>query len=173
MTVILMSWLLHPELYTPHGFCLAWRPELIWLHVISDGVIALAYFAIPISLAIFVRRRTDLEPQHKALAILFSLFITACGFTHLASIVVLWLPLYGVEGLIKAVTALVSATLAHPFALGSGTGGGVSRSHLARVARRSGQAFRSDGGNAGGSAPDHAAVRGGSAGFPHHCVRAG
>jgi PAS domain S-box-containing protein len=112
MTVILMSWLLHPELYTPHGFCLAWRPELIWLHVISDGVIALAYFAIPISLAIFVRRRTDLEPQHKALAILFSLFITACGFTHLASIVVLWLPLYGVEGLIKAVTALVSVATA-------------------------------------------------------------
>ncbi len=112
VTVTLMSWLLHPELYTPHGFCLAWRPELILLHVISDGVIALAYFAIPISLAIFVRRRTDLEPQHKALAILFSLFITACGFTHLASIVVLWLPLYGVEGLIKAVTALVSVATA-------------------------------------------------------------
>jgi hypothetical protein len=37
----------------PHGLCLLWRPELIWLHVASDGLIALAYFSIPIALAAF------------------------------------------------------------------------------------------------------------------------
>ena len=40
--------------FTPHGVCLLWRPELIWLHVASDAVIALAYFSIPIAPAVFV-----------------------------------------------------------------------------------------------------------------------
>lgn len=38
----------------------------------------------------------------------FALFITACGFTHVLSIVTLWVPIYGIEGLVKALTALAS-----------------------------------------------------------------
>jgi two-component sensor histidine kinase len=92
--------------------CLLWQPALVALHVISDGAIALAYFAIPITLAIFVRKRTDLERQHQALAALFAVFITACGLTHVASIVVLWIPLYVAEGLLKAITAVASVATA-------------------------------------------------------------
>ena len=29
--------------FIPHGFCLAWDPALLGLHVISDSVIAIAY----------------------------------------------------------------------------------------------------------------------------------
>ncbi len=29
-------------MFSPHGICLLWEPELIWLHVISDALIALA-----------------------------------------------------------------------------------------------------------------------------------
>ena len=43
----------------PHGLCLLWRPELIWLHVMSDTVIALSYFSIPFVLALFVTKRSD------------------------------------------------------------------------------------------------------------------
>jgi hypothetical protein len=38
---------------SPHGFCLLWRPELIWLHVGSDLIIAASYFSIPAALAYF------------------------------------------------------------------------------------------------------------------------
>ena len=44
----------------PHGMCLLWRPELIWLHVLSDLAIGLAYFSIPIVLVWFVLNRRDL-----------------------------------------------------------------------------------------------------------------
>jgi hypothetical protein len=26
--------------FTPHGFCLAWEPMLLWLHIISDSIVA-------------------------------------------------------------------------------------------------------------------------------------
>ncbi len=32
-----------PQL-TPHGFCLAWTPALLWLHVVSDAAIAASYY---------------------------------------------------------------------------------------------------------------------------------
>ncbi len=108
----MLNWLLNPSAYMPHGMCLLWQPGLVALHVVSDGAIALAYFAIPISLAIFLRKRKDLARQHQALAALFSLFITACGLTHVASIVVLWVPLYGAEGILKAITAVASVATA-------------------------------------------------------------
>jgi PAS domain S-box-containing protein len=59
-----------------------------------------------------VRKRPDLNVQHKALALLFAIFITACGVTHVMSIVVLWQPYYDAEGLLKAITALLSVSTA-------------------------------------------------------------
>ena len=41
--------LLDSSMFSPHGICLLWEPELIWLHVASDAVIAAAYFSIPIA----------------------------------------------------------------------------------------------------------------------------
>ena len=35
--------------FMPHGYCYLWFPEILWLHVLSDGLIALAYFIIPAS----------------------------------------------------------------------------------------------------------------------------
>jgi len=39
--------LLDSSMFSPHGICLLWEPELIWLHVVSDAVIAASYFSIP------------------------------------------------------------------------------------------------------------------------------
>jgi hypothetical protein len=36
----------------------------------------------------------------------------ACGLTHILSIYTLWVPVYGVEGLVKAVTAAASVVTA-------------------------------------------------------------
>jgi two-component sensor histidine kinase len=92
----------------PHGFCLLWQPGLLALHVVSDLVIAISYFSIPLAILAFVRRRADLLAEHKRIAILFVLFILGCGLTHVMGIVVLWRPAYWTDGAIKAATATVS-----------------------------------------------------------------
>jgi CheY-like chemotaxis protein len=95
---------------SPHGICLKWEPGLIWLHVISDALIAAAYFSIPVALAIFVSKRRDVAFGWVFWA--FALFILFCGFTHVLSIVTLWVPIYGIEGIVKLLTAVASIVTA-------------------------------------------------------------
>ncbi len=90
----------------PHGFCFLWRPDLLWLFVVSHLSIALAYFSIPIALAYFIKKRKDIA--FKGIFWLFSTFILCCGITHLFAIVTIWKPYYAWEGLVLAGTAAVS-----------------------------------------------------------------
>jgi len=98
--------LLDSSMLSPHGICLLWDPELIWLHVVSDACIAAAYFSIPFALAILVIKRRDLKFGWVYWA--FAIFIMACGLSHVLSIYTLWVPVYGVEGMVKAATAVAS-----------------------------------------------------------------
>ena len=104
------DWLFNPSGLTPHGFCLSWAPGLVAVHAGSDAVIGLAYFSIPLAIAAFVRRRPDIK--YSWAAYLFVAFILACGTTHLMAILTLWAPVYGIEGVIKVVTALLSIATA-------------------------------------------------------------
>lgn len=110
MTVI--DWLFGAAAFVPHGVCLLWRPDLVALHAVSDVLIAAAYFAIPAAIFWFVKRRKDLTRDHRRIALLFSAFIVWCGLTHLAGLITLWAPYYGLQGLIKAATATVSIVTA-------------------------------------------------------------
>lgn len=92
--------------FMPHGMCFLWRPDLLWLHAVSDGLIALSYYSIPFALVYFLFRRKDLV--FPGVVALFAAFILACGTTHLMSIWTLWHPDYWLAGGIKAATALVS-----------------------------------------------------------------
>lgn len=94
----------------PHGHCLFWRPDLLLLHVISDALIALAYFTIPLALLELIRRRKDLVFNHVFL--LFACFITACGLTHVFNLADIWLALYPYSGIMKAITAVISLATA-------------------------------------------------------------
>lgn len=94
----------------PHGHCDLWRPDLLWLNVISDGLIAAAYFSISLAIFYYARQRKNLELRKGFL--LFSLFIACCGITHLIAIYVVWNGDYGVHGLSKLVTALASMVTA-------------------------------------------------------------
>src|SRR5436305_3366136 len=76
--------------FMPHGYCLR-LPGLIALHAASDGVIALSYFRIPISLMRLVRGRNPLFP---GMFLLFSTFIFTCGTTHALSVWTLWTSFY-------------------------------------------------------------------------------
>lgn len=96
--------------FFPHGYCMRWQPGLIGLHVVSDALIAIAYFCIPLALFYFVRRRKDV-PFHW-MFICFAAFILSCGATHLMGIVTLWQPVYRLDGIIKALTAVASIVTA-------------------------------------------------------------
>ncbi|MBD2451788.1 PAS domain-containing protein [Nostoc sp. FACHB-152] len=92
--------------FIPHGHCYLWEPGLVWLHIISDAIIALAYYSIPLTLFYFVRQRQDLP--FSWIFLLFAAFIIFCGTTHIAEIWTLWHPTYWLSGILKAATAIVS-----------------------------------------------------------------
>lgn len=92
--------------FIPHGHCYLWKPGLLWLHLLSDALIALAYYLIMVALLYFVQRRKDVP--FRSLFWLFGIFIGACGTTHLLAIWTLWFPTYWLSGTIKALTALIS-----------------------------------------------------------------
>ncbi len=110
MLAEIATWLMDPSGLTPHGFCLLWNPGLLYLHAISDVAIALAYFTIPVALAILARRRRDLV--FKPVFWLFATFILLCGTTHWLAVLTLFVPAYGLEGVVKALTATVSVITA-------------------------------------------------------------
>jgi signal transduction histidine kinase len=105
-----LSALFEPSGLTPHGFCLLWDPGLLWLHAVSDSLIGIAYYSIPLALIQFVRHRRD--TTFSWIFWLFAAFILACGTTHFMSIVTLWKPLYWIDGAIKALTAMLSIVTA-------------------------------------------------------------
>ena len=95
---------------TPHGACLLWKPELIWLNAVSDGILAGAFFATAFVVGLFVWRRRDL--MYRGVFGIFAIFVAVCGMTRLLAIVTLWVPAYDIEGLTKGFLALISVGLA-------------------------------------------------------------
>jgi PAS domain S-box-containing protein len=82
------------------------RPDVIWLGVISDALIAIAYFSILVTMAYFIRNRRDLP--YRWMFVTFGLFIFACGVTHLVEIWSVWHGTYRLSGVVKAATAVAS-----------------------------------------------------------------
>lgn len=104
-----MEELIPPD-FLPHGFCLVWQPELMMTHIVSDAIITLSYYSIPVALAYFIAERRDLA--YRWVFGLFVAFIFACGTTHLMAIITLWEPLYWIDGWLKAGTAGLSVVTA-------------------------------------------------------------
>jgi PAS domain S-box-containing protein len=96
--------------FMPHLYCLRGDPGVLGTPVISDLVVAISYFAIPLVLLRVVLKRK--ERLFRRLAILFVLFIGACGTTHLLEVWTIWHPMYRLEAVVKAATALLSVTTA-------------------------------------------------------------
>lgn len=87
-----------------------WNPNVEWLHLASDALIALTYYSIAITLFYFIHRRTDLP--YRWLFVLFGILIIACGTTHILDIWRFWHPIDELSGIIKAITALMLLTIA-------------------------------------------------------------
>src|ERR1700682_6270483 len=92
--------------FTPHGFCYLWDPRLVWLHVISDGLITLVDCSIPIVLVYFIRKSRHLP--FNRIFWMFGGFILACGTTHVMEIWNVWHGSYMLAGLLKGANAAIS-----------------------------------------------------------------
>ena len=97
--------------FIPHGHCYLWKPGLVWLHVFSDSLIALAYVAISTTLAYLVYKTRQEIPFHW-MFLAFGTFIVACASTHFMDVWTLWHPAYWLSGALKVVTAVASVTTA-------------------------------------------------------------
>lgn len=96
--------------FMPHGYCYLWNPGIVWLHVVSDALIALSYYCIPAALVYLVHKRRDLP--FNWIFWMFGLFILGCGTTHLIEIWTIWHAWYLLSGIVKAMTAGVSVLTA-------------------------------------------------------------
>lgn len=92
--------------FMPHGFCYMWKPGLVWLHVVSDALITLAYFSISVTLIYFIGKRRDVP--FNWMFVCFGLFIFSCGATHGMEVWTLWHATYWLSGTTKAITVLAS-----------------------------------------------------------------
>lgn len=96
--------------FMPHGQCYLWQKDLLLLHVLSDAVIVLSYYSIPLALLYIIRKRADLK--YGWIYTLFGVFIFLCGTTHLLGIWTVWVPDYWLAGTVKLLTAIVSLATA-------------------------------------------------------------
>lgn len=102
---------LFKQIGMPHEFCYLRDPRLIWLHVIADALIGIAYTSISITLAYLVWKASKGIPFHWVF-LAFGLFIVACGLTHFMEVWVIWQPVYWLSGYVKVITAAASVATA-------------------------------------------------------------
>ena len=95
--------------YVPPDSRLTWQQDLVALHAISDSIIAVSYlrnrrseFSGSCCIAFILRKRSGRWAGCSAHSCCFARVIQS------AKCITLWYPLYGVQGLVKAGSALFS-----------------------------------------------------------------
>lgn len=96
--------------FEPHYIHFIDVPQLMWLIIFGNLIIATAYFSIPLALAVVGYRRKELA--HNWLFWLFCTFIFFCGITHILHVIVFWYPIYAMEGVMDMATGLISLVTA-------------------------------------------------------------
>lgn len=95
----------------PHGQCLLWRADLLFLHLVGDFLTVLAYALIPGALVYFIYKRADIK--FNWVSVLFAGFIAFCGLTHAIGLVNIWHGYYFIEGMVKLATGIISIVTAY------------------------------------------------------------
>lgn len=85
-------------------------PWVLGTALVSDVLIALSYFSIPAVIGVYYLRRPSMA--HRRLALLISLFLLACGLTHVMDVWVLWQPSFGWQSAGKVLTAVIAVLTA-------------------------------------------------------------
>lgn len=105
-----MNWLNYVfEIFTPHGHCYAWTPDILWMNALGDFGIFIAYTLISTALLLVYNKYKNILKPFRVILLLFALFIFACGITHLIDGLTIWIPsLYRIQGYERVLTAAVS-----------------------------------------------------------------
>jgi hypothetical protein len=106
------DWLFDASVFlTRNHFGRGWSSNMMDIYKFSNVVIAVAYFAIPITLYfLYTKKRKELPTP--GVLIMFITFIVLCGLTHLSDVVVFYWAPYRLFTLLYALTALASAITA-------------------------------------------------------------
>jgi two-component sensor histidine kinase len=96
----------------PLGATWGWRSDLVGLHAVSHTLLALAYLVIPAAIGIVLWRRRDLARSAQLIGVLFIVFIVTASMMHLAQLLTLWTPAYGLVSLLKVLTAATASATA-------------------------------------------------------------
>jgi signal transduction histidine kinase len=104
--------------YLPHRYCYLQQPWLVWTNVTMDGLIAISYCSIFLSLFWVAGQLRAIQDLRTYLWILiaFGTFIVACGATHLMELVTVWWPAYPLSAAVKVICAAASVPTAILFA---------------------------------------------------------
>ena len=104
--------------YLPHRYCYLQQPWLVWTNVTMDGLIAISYGSIFLSLFWVAGQLRSIQDLRTYLWILiaFGTFIVACGATHLMELVTVWWPVYPLSAVVKVFCAAASVPTAILFA---------------------------------------------------------
>jgi signal transduction histidine kinase len=100
--------LLDTKDWPPRWQCGSWSSFHGWLYILSDVIIWLSYFMIPITLGYFMYKRKQEIIPFRSVVFLFIAFILACGMTHLIDAAIFWWPAYRLSALVRFITASVS-----------------------------------------------------------------
>ncbi len=92
--------------FPPRWLCGEWSAIHGWTHIGADLAIFGAYMAIPLSIALFMWKKRQV--QLPALWWLFAAFILSCGVTHLIEASIFWYPWYRLSATMKVITAVAS-----------------------------------------------------------------
>jgi len=96
-----------PGGFVPRRVCGTWPDWLVREHVIGNGLVWLAYVAMPVLLWRLARRRSEF-PQITRLMRAFAGFVILCGLGHFLDMLAFFRPMYRLSGHVLIVTGLAS-----------------------------------------------------------------
>jgi len=95
------------RLWPARWYCGYWSDFHGWLYILSDLMIWIAYFLIPVIIFNYVSRRKQVI-KYPGIYLLFGAFILLCGSTHFLDASMFWVPMYRLNALVRFFTAVVS-----------------------------------------------------------------
>ncbi len=93
--------------WPPRWQCGTWTPFQGWLYIVSDLMVWLAYFLMPLIILNYLSKKKAGVKFHK-IYFLFAAFILLCGSTHFLDVVMFWVPMYRLNALVRFATGVVS-----------------------------------------------------------------
>ena len=103
--------ILTANLLCSEGDSYAWQTALVWLHIIGDLAIALAFYSLSVMMIYWVRKQKEriFFPKFG----LLSAFMIGCGTIYILEIWSIWQPIYWLTGVIKIIAVIIFIIMAN------------------------------------------------------------